>query len=292
MNAIKLCALVFASALIPFAVRAQLYLPAGLTLEYIQQPHQWIVAWDMHDVLVSRGKLKTTALFATNSPLLFSSGLKVGLSQILSPLTGMPNNEQKAWQEIKMLPAGMSFSAETYETIFKKYQLKELAEFAKSLDLSYLPTPGIQAIVQSLHTAGIEQRLASNIGPRVFEEYKTETKSPIFDMISPGMVVSIPLKRDTKLAEIAAPAAAMRAPFVSPHNICSFAKPDPRYFKQFISIFNAALDHLVLFIDDRLDNIKAAVDAGMIGFHFDRTQDLNQLLKELDAALHSLGILH
>jgi FMN phosphatase YigB (HAD superfamily) len=57
------------------------------------------------------------------------------------------------------------------------------------------------------------------------------------------------------------------------------AKPDIRYFNMLQEKINPLADHIIIFVDDKLENVEAANKAGLIGIHFKNAQ---QLKEELD----------
>ena len=75
-----------------------------------------------------------------------------------------------------------------------------------------------------------------------------------------------------------------------PNHLAAVAKPNPLFFQEFINAWNAKLDSLMIFIDDKLENVKAAVSKGFIGIHVNPKLNDATFTKQLRTAYQSLGL--
>ncbi len=128
-------------------------------------------------------------------------------------------------------------------------------EFANA----YTVIPGTVELLTDLKQRGYQLRVASNIGQNI---YPTTRKSfpELFNeqLVQDGMTTVCV-------------------------NNQAVHKPESAYYTLFIELFNRDKDKQIVFVDDRLENVRAAVDHGMVGIHYiDRAQ--------LQADLCKLGI--
>lgn len=258
------------SVLLIITSYAKVYFPDGVDAQSIQQtPAQAkIVAWDIHDVLAQSQKW-SKARYALKSLPTFGTGLWNLLS---SKITGNKNPMQDVWHDINKLPKKFGSSGEVYYHIFQKHNQPKLAKRVAKISNLYVPQPGMETVVQTLHANGIEQRLASNIGPVFFDRlrdtFKTKYNSQIFDYIQPGKIVDY-----NNLAQQEKVPASIVTPF---------KKPLTGFYNDFNIAYNNNNNKLVIFIDDNKSNVQAAAKAGWIGIRFEN-------VKQLKADLATLG---
>lgn len=258
------------STLLIITSNAKVYFPDGVDALAIQKApaEAKIVAWDIHDVLAQSQKW-SKAGYALKSLPTFGLSLWNLLS---SKITGNKDPMNEVWSEISQLPKKFGSSGEVYYHIFQKHNQPQLAKRVAKISNLYTPQPGMETIVQTLHANGIEQRLASNIGPVFFDRlrdtFKTKYNSAIFDYIQPGKIVDYNNLAQQQLVQ---------ASIVTP-----FKKPLTGFYTDFNIAYNNNNDKLVVFIDDNKANAKAAAKAGWIGIRFEN-------VKQLKADLATLG---
>ncbi len=119
---------------------------------------------------------------------------------------------------------------------------------------SYAPIKKTVAIMNELSQLGYEHHLGSNIGKTVFDDCAGKFSS-IFSMFKDATI-----------------------PFESTKTGLIIKKPNPEFFYTHIKKHNLN-SHQIIFIDDKLANVKAAQSVGMHGIHFKNAQDLRQQLR-------------
>jgi hypothetical protein len=249
----------------------KVYLPNNTNAAAIAQlpKESKIIAWDIHDVLAKSRRWKKAG-YALKSIPTFASSL---CNLVISKITGRKDPMADVWSDINKLPKKFSSSGEMYYHIFEHHNQPHLAKRVAHVSSLYKPQPGMDAIVQKIHSQGFEQRFASNIGPVFFDQlrdkFKTKYNSTVFDYIQPGKVVDY-----NNLAQ---------AGKVEASNVTTAKKPSQTFFTDFNSTYNAAGSKQVIFIDDNKKNVMAATKAGWIGIHFEN-------VKQLQADLATLGI--
>jgi hypothetical protein len=246
-------------------LNATIYLPQGITKESVQNMPKEI-AWDIHNVLAEKdGGAKAGAILGDIFPIIFSK------------LSG-----NAAWKEVDQLgKKEKDISGEAYVRIFTRHGELSLARMAEKAANAYKPRKGMEKLVQDIDNAGITQRLASNIGPICFANLDAKFKSKncyLFDKMQPGLLInyeSFGPYQGTAVAN-------------TYHHLCTTNKPHAPYFAAFNALFNPNNDKIIIFVDDKLDIVQAAVAAGMIGIHFDIKQ--KDLVNTLRNQLVSLGV--
>jgi hypothetical protein len=126
------------------------------------------------------------------------------------------------------------------------------------------PIAGTVAIIHELAKNNYTHYVGSNIGQSSFKELIDSEKHPEFSQIFSHFV--------TDTSQIVS---------YQPNNDL-IKKPDPIFFAQFVK--NNAIDlkeTTVIFIDNKLVNVKAACSIGLIGIHFKNPQQLRNDLYNL-----------
>jgi hypothetical protein len=246
-------------------LNATVYFPKDVTIESIQTI-TFEIAWDIHNVLAEKdGKAKTVAIVGDIFPIIFTK------------LSG-----DAAWKEVNQVEKKeKDVSGECYVRIFTRHGQLKLARMAENAANAYKPRKGMDLIVQDIANAGITQRLASNIGPFAFTNLDAkfkDNKCYLFDKMHPGLLVNYasygPYQGNVAMNTY--------------HNLCLMNKPNADFFNAYNALFNSNKSKRIIFIDDKIENIQAAVAAGWIGIHFDITQ--KDPAKTLRSELTSLGV--
>lgn len=263
-----------------FNIQAVTYYPDHLSQQQVQVSPK-IKAWDIHKVLAARergklGNMLTVFKIARKAMVMAACNL------LWAKITGRPNDASRAYEDINNMPKSADASGEAYVMIFEKHNLPEIAHAVEEVSNSYKPQPGMQEIVQQINAAGIIQRFASNIGPRLFENLKEKFlikhKSNLFDLILPGKFVNY--SHYGKSANITAA-----------DYLATVGKPHPEFFAEFNKTYNSENNSVVVFVDDSLPNIQAAVKNGWVGIHYDATKPNAQAIAQLKNDLAEVGIL-
>ena len=117
---------------------------------------------------------------------------------------------------------------------------------------SYTPIKKTVVLMQELSDLGYTHHLGSNIGKTVFDDC-TEKFSAIFNLFEG---VTIPFEAE---------------------NAKIIKKPHPNFFHTHATNYNLQ-PHQIIFIDDKLANVRAAQSIGMHAMHFKNAKDLRKQL--------------
>lgn len=245
-------------------LNAKVYCPKGVNLSV--QNSMIEIAWDIHNVLAEKdGKAKAGAIVGDIFPIIFTK------------LSG-----NAAWKEIDALnKKEKDISGEAYVRIFTRHGELSLARMAEKAANAYKPRKGMDLLVKDINAAGVTQRLASNIGPVCFTNLDTKFKDKkcyLFDIMQPGLLINY---------AAFGPYQGIAATNTF-HNLCLHNKPSADFFATYNALFNPDNNKRIIFIDDKMENIQAAVAAGWIGIHFDIKQ--KDPVKTLRAELTLLGL--
>ena len=259
---------IFSLSLLCASAHAMIYLPQGITNAITKKyalNKKIILAYDVHDVLaVKDGGAKVKAI------------IKHLPSIAMSKVT-----DGAMWKKIDQLKK-QGVSGQGYAQTFEKHGYTSLAQMAKETANACKPRKGMPLLVHEMKLLGYTQRFASNIGDEFLKNLNTKFKAKykiiMLDMIDPGKVVDFSQYGKNPLAK------------PLPKHLASQPKPDPIFFQEFIDAWNAKLDSLMIFVDDKLENIKAAVSKGFIGIHVNANWDDATFVKQLRTAYQSLGL--
>ncbi len=144
------------------------------------------------------------------------------------------------------------------EHIFKSAQEagnEALVEFIIDTSCKYTPMKNTIAIITMLKNLGYQHDLGSNVSYSTFQTFKNMYLD-IFSSFTNFHIITINTPR----------------------------KPNIEYFIEYNKNYNKQQKH-VIFIDNKLKNIKAAQKTGMIGIHFVSAQQLYKDLKKLGIKL-------
>lgn len=260
--------LLFISSLLCTTAHAMIYLPKGITTaiskDYAKRK-KIIIAYDVHDVLAVKdtgAKIKTVI---KHLPGIITSKITTG----------------DMWNAIDRLKK-QGISGQGYQEVFKKYGYSSLATMAEQAANAYRPRIGMATLVREMKMVGHTQRFASNIGDiflrNLNSKFKNKYKNFVLDMIKAGKVVDCSQFGPNPL------------PKPLPKHLASQPKPHAPFFQEFIDAWNAAGEKLIIFVDDKLENIKAAVAQGFIGIHVSAKWDDATFVKQLRSAYQSLGL--
>ncbi len=166
----------------------------------------------------------------------------------------------KAYKERKKIAGstGEKFG-EGFYLYLKEEGLDDLANIIKDICLAKKIKKRTLKIMRNMANQGYEFYTATNIGSIFFAELQKkfpETFNNVF--IRHGMTV------DFTQEEV-------------------IQKPDHRYFEQLKEKLNPSNDKDILFIDDKLENVAAARECGLLAIHF-------KSAKQLKRELHNYGI--
>ena len=223
-------------------------------------------------------------------------------------------SKENIWEKITENPKGLFYyfydmaqkpkdidsSGGFYAAIARKNGLTKLAELTeKYSSAAYKPNRELIALVEQLKAQGHTILLASNLDPRLLyiEINKSmghmgnELASNLFtDLIKGGLVVSYnQFRSPADKAEVEG----LLADSLSGYKTTDFAKPNIKFFQDCLQLFKSQGD--IYFVDDKLDNVKAAQKVGIKAFHYkyedDKTPDKINATAQLQQQLRNAGLL-
>lgn len=122
----------------------------------------------------------------------------------------------------------------------------------------------VERIILELKQNGYILRVASNISIRVYKKLKQQ-----LDKNGTNVFKHFDIDKDGNEGK------------TIDFSVSSIQKPELEYFQQYIDSYNADGKNLVIFIDDKLENIKSAIQLGFIGIHFLNADQLKADLTHL-----------
>jgi FMN phosphatase YigB (HAD superfamily) len=245
-----------------------IYLPDSLTLAQARQliqerkpTNDVEFAFDIHEVLLQSNEREQVDLAYRyprkilflknlfNMPLLTQLGALFW--QWIIDITGI--NDKKA-----------EATSEQLVVIFMQAGQYEMSDFIVRLANAQVVDKQMMPLIQKLKDLGYPRRVASNIGKTVYEKLKIlldergENIFALFDKDIQG--------NEGKVVDYA-------------HSQAS--KPSDQYFQEYLAAYNPDGKKLIIFIDDKKKNVRAAVRNGFVGIHFSDAKHLEKDLQEL-----------
>lgn len=200
-------------------------------------------AWDLHHVVVKRDD---AAMFFKSMPS-WGKMLKIKLSK--------KKKYRIVRKKLKVLK-DTAATGQAYMELFQKHGFNKLADTFRDLASLQKPTKGIKKLIQELHAMGYVQRPCSNIGSLFFKDLAAKLHD-FFCYFAPGTTATyVPGRK-------------------------SIIKPNPEFYETHNKKFNPNGTKTFIFVDDKLENVKAARDSGWIGIQFKNVKQLRANLIEL-----------
>ena len=280
--------------LIPFALNGKIYYPSNVSQSDVVlavDEGKVITLWDIHKVLVARDKQAS----GSGAAVVLSAKKEFGIilkDIIWTTLTGRPTRGAALKKDLDALAAAIKAlgvndpSGEPYVLIFEKHGFTDFAKAIERATSNYMPQPGMQAIVDEIANNNIEQRFASNIGPRMLvtllNKFKNTFNSPLLERILPGKVVDYSQFGTAPLDKANLP-----------NELAPTGKPTAAFYQGLINTYlnPTTGKSLGVFVDDSEDNVKGAAQNGIVAIHFDATKPNAQAIEQLRKDLTELNIL-
>lgn len=259
--------LIFSTAL--YAQNQTINLPKGMDMEQaisiinqkkLKQEVEF--AFDIHKVLVQKG---AKSIFQTimHNPykwqllrVLINPGLIVGLAGMV--WQAMINTMPWAAHKYKEL------TAEELICLVRAHGNNELMALTVQIVNTQQVDPQVKEILLSLKDHGYPLRIASNIGKDIYIKFKQQLEDSnanifaLFNQDEHGM--------EGKTID---------------YRVSPVQKPDPEFFQEFLDAYDPHGNKLFIFVDDKLVNIKAAMQKGFVGIHFKNAEQLKNDLNML-----------
>lgn len=244
-------------------------LPQGISMEQTMNEiatkklkHEVEFAFDIHKVLVQKStkSILLTILQSDHKWQLFTVLINPGL---LAGLAGM------LWQSIVNITPGASdkykeLTAEELICIVRAHGNEQLLALTMQIVNTQKVDPAVKEIVMALKEQGYPLRIASNIGKDIYiklKEQLEESQSNIFAFFN----------RDEH---------GMEGKTID-YRVSPVQKPQPAFFQEFLDAYDPARKKLIIFIDDKAINVRAATQLGFVGIHFKNAEQLKNDLVEL-----------
>lgn len=266
---IKLITISLLSTALVCAPKQTIFLPKGMSLEQtinaIQEKkaqHNVEFAFDVHKVLVQKSAKNIMQT-------IFDSPYKWQLLSIFVNPPLMAGLLGMAWQAIVN---NMPWTTEKYKELtaeellylIKKYGDEQLYKLTMHIVNTQQVDPEVKEIVIELRDVGYPLRIASNIGKEMYIELKQQLKDSgsnvfaYFDQDAQGM--------EGKTID---------------YRVSPVQKPDRAFFEEFLDAYDPDRTKLIIFVDDKLVNVKAAIQLGFVGIHFKNAAQLKNDLQVL-----------
>ena len=199
-----------------------------------------IILWDIHDVILKKNhsKMIRELFYAKKWPLFKKTSRK-----LLYDLYRLSREKEK--------------TGEAFLEIALQHDNMALVDLIKQVANQQKPIDDTVAIIKELKQNGYVNHIGSNIGPIIFDDLKQKLpdvfKSNLFDFDKSQL-----------------------ASYKKGKVLC---KPDTTFFIQYLQKNNLDPNKTkIIFIDDKIENVEAAQQVGIIGIHF---KNPNQLRVDL-----------
>lgn len=242
----------------------RIFMPAGFDRSSLQStPIHVEFAWDLHDVIFKPniGGMINTIMGMEGRKVLGLGFCLLG-NYIQYGFTGKIGKTQQFILDMKQSIKQSGGTGEAAYKVIAAYD-SALVPVAREASAQMKVIKGMEEIIGALGTSGYTMRIASNIGATELVALKRH-RPAIFRYVKDGKCLV----------------------YDNNGKIVGYRKPQVEYFTDFLETYIPADSHkLVIFIDDKRENVEAAVKAGMIGIHFINAPQLRNDLKALGFAL-------
>lgn len=245
-------------------VQSKIYTPHTQTLkELTTKPVEF--AWDIHDTLCQKNKGEVAKITVTHLPTVLG-------------------NVRTIKKEIKKIKSEHEFAAgELYVAHFEKNNKQKIAQFIEKISNAYKPTNGIMQLIDELSQKGYTHRLASNIGKKhlaiLDSKLRTRYTCNLFSYMNGGVIIDYGVDADkTNTVTKTAPYYVQKP------------KPCHDLYHMYNKAYNPESQKVIIFIDDKIQNIQAATQNGWIGIHFTSVKQLRADLIELGLLPKNLSV--
>jgi len=158
---------------------------------------------------------------------------------------------------------GFKGASEQYVRLAHQYDVPLLEEFVLTVANAKEVIPGTVDIMRQLHEAGYRQYIGTNMGKTVFDHLVRKKDFAFlndwFDVSASQFVTLDGLKR-------------------------GIYKPKKKFFEEFL-LRNDLLPSRIIFVDDRLENVRAAREVGLRAIKFTGPRALTRRLKKMGVIL-------
>lgn len=154
-------------------------------------------------------------------------------------------------------------TGEEWAQFFEHNNSKDIADLVREISYGKTPIEGTVEILEELKACGYTHNAATNMGTKDFAFY--ENACPFFSHFMHKNAVNYSAGVKIK-------------------------KPNPQYFTNYFDTCAPEFKkENTIFIDDRIENVKAAIAAGMIGIHFKNPAQLREELCKMGILMPVAG---
>jgi len=243
-----------------------LYLPASYSQDKFDSS-ECKVFWDIHNTLVKRDKKEFLKPLAEHATFIATQLIYYSYEKINYVLTGNKGPLLELLEEKEKLKKE-DCSGEGYYELFKSYD-QRLADLTVKMANAYKPIAGMPELVQEIPC---KQLYASNIGKRFLTNLQEKELNENFPAIAGGQVISFnkeqtdpTFDQETELATV---------PYKT-------QKPHTDYFTHIQKQFNTGQKSTLVFVDDKVENVRKAQETGFVGILFINLEQLKTDLQKI-----------
>ncbi|CAN5172990.1 hypothetical protein BH09DEP1_BH09DEP1_0490 [soil metagenome] len=244
-------------------------LPEGISMEQAMNEittkklnHELEFAFDIHKVLVQKSTKNILRTILNSDHKWQLLGILIN-PRLMAGLAGM------VWQSLlnNMFWAPHNYkelTAEELLCIVRDRGNEQLLNLTMQIINTQHVDPEVKEIVLALKEQGYPLRIASNIGKEIYIKLKQQLEESqsnifaLFDQDEHGM--------EGKTID---------------YRVSPVQKPSLQFFQEFLDAYDPARKKLIIFIDDKAINVKAAIQLGFVGIHFKNAKQLKNDLTEL-----------
>ncbi len=257
----KFKSFIIACSIFSLAAKTTIYFPKHLSANLIQARKPDIeFAFDIHDVLVQKNNAeqkqikhkyhktvgkKKMSIVGDIFKRIFSFGLHKG-------------EHYKLYKEISHLQKQKA-TGQAFAQVFTQYNDLQMANYVKERASAQDITPGMEKLVEQL-SKYFTLRIASNIGDQFYIDLKKK-HATFFNHFTGGTTVAYRYGKKP------------------------VTKPFSTYYQQHDKNYNPEKKKIILFVDDKKENVKAAAKHGWVGIHIykkkNQAQQLHNALQQL-----------
>lgn len=235
---------------------AKVSLPQGVTLADIKSK-EIELAWDIHETIARKQKAECAGLTIKSLP----------------TLIGNAGSLRRGIKKVKQ--QGGFVAAEAYAGHFHKEKNHKLADYIEKVSNAYAPIDGIEEIITQLSSKGYTHRLASNIGknylPILEHRFACKYKCRIFSQMKGGTIIDYQVPATRRGQSL------IKAPL----QYATQCKPHNNLYELHNKTYNPTNSKIIVFIDDKKENIQAANRNGWVGILFSSPKQLRKDLQQL-----------
>ena len=254
---------IIACSIFSLAAKTTIYFPKHLSASLMQSCKSDIeFAFDIHDVLVQKNNEEQKQIKHKHRKTVGKKKMAIVGDIFKRILFWLPAGKNyKLYKEISQLQK-QNATGQAFAQVFTHYNDPQMASYVKERANAQNITPGMEKMIAEL-SKQFTLRIASNIGDQFYLDLKQKHAS-FFKHFNDGSTVAYRYGQN------------------------AIAKPYDTFYQQHNKIYNPDGKKIILFVDDKKENVKAAAKHGWVGIHIDKKKNQAHQLRE---ALQKLKII-